>query len=284
MKNILAVAAVAVLLCAVSVAQSTNSPSTDPSNPQEPQTQPAVPAQSQPQTATPSAEQTTQNPASTPSQAQPAAGTKIAPGSVIPVQLTKTVDAKKAKQGDEVVAKVTQDLKTNAGELLVPKDSKVMGHVTQAQARNKEQKESELAIAFDRAETKNGDMQLPMSIQAIIAPPESNPGNSGGYEQSPSSSGNSSPSATGGGGRSPMSGSTQPPAQPSTMPTSGGSEGQSANGARPPITGNTQGVIGMPNLKLEASAQPSAQGSVVSSEKGNVKLESGTLLLLRVNQ
>ena len=84
-------------------------------------------------------------------QAQTAGAPRIAAGSVIPVQLTKTVDAKKAKTGDEVVAKVTQDMKTQSGDVLVPKDTTVIGHVTEAQARNKEQKESQLAIAFDRA-------------------------------------------------------------------------------------------------------------------------------------
>ena len=49
---------------------------------------------------------------------------RIAPGSVIPVELTKTIDAKKAKSGDPVEAKVTQDLKTNSGDVLVPKDTK----------------------------------------------------------------------------------------------------------------------------------------------------------------
>ena len=34
---------------------------------------------------------------------------QIAPGSVIPVQLSKTIDSKKVKPGDEVAAKVTQD-------------------------------------------------------------------------------------------------------------------------------------------------------------------------------
>lgn len=63
---------------------------------------------------------------------------RIAPGTVIPVELTKGVDAKKAKTGDEVDAKVTQDLKAGNGEVVVPKDTKVVGHVTEAQARNKE--------------------------------------------------------------------------------------------------------------------------------------------------
>jgi hypothetical protein len=42
-------------------------------------------------------------------------------------------------------------------------------------------------------------------------------------------------------------------------------------------------VVGIADLKLSAAAN-TAQGSVISSEKNNVKLESGTLMLLRVNQ
>jgi len=119
----------------------------------------ATPAQnspaSQPQTpaAQPAPQAVPQAPqAGTSAQAHPA---RIAPGSVIPVLLTKTIDAKKVKKGDEVVAKVTQE-KTTSGEVLVPKDTKVLGRVTKAQARNKEQKESEVAIAFDSAVTKDG--------------------------------------------------------------------------------------------------------------------------------
>jgi hypothetical protein len=40
--------------------------------------------------------------------------------------------------------------------------------------------------------------------------------------------------------------------------------------------------VGISNLKLTSGSQP-AQGSVLTSEKNNVKLESGTLMLLRVN-
>ena len=100
---------------------------------------------------------------------------------MIPVQLTQTIDAKKAKPGDEVVAKVTMDLKTNSGEVIVPKDTKVVGHVTEAQARSKEQKESQVGIAFDRAVLKDGEVSLPMSIQAVIAPPSNDANSSGSY-------------------------------------------------------------------------------------------------------
>ena len=166
------------LLCAVSIAQTDPSSSpngagqnsaTQPQNSQTSPSQPQAPPTMQPGTVPPTEPQTSRPQATAP-QTPPPGALKIAPGSVIPVQLTKTIDAKKAKQGDEVVAKVTIDMKTDGGQILVPKDTTVVGHVTEAQARNKEQKESQVGISFDKAKMKSGDMPLPMSIQAIIAP------------------------------------------------------------------------------------------------------------------
>jgi len=209
---------------------------------------------------------------------------RIAAGSVIPAQLTKTVDAKKAKAGDPVEAKVTEDLKATNGQLVVPKDTKILGHITEAQAHTKEQKESQLAIAFDHAVMKSGaDVTLPMSIQAIIAAPSSSPDNSNAQSEGqpvemPSPGEVSQANANG----RPMGGST--PAQ-ETVPSSAGSDAPNKTGAnaRPQITANTQGVVGISNLSL-STAPAAGQGSLVSSEKSNVKLESGTLLLLRVNR
>lgn len=207
---------------------------------------------------------------------------RVAPGSVIPVQLTRTVDAKKVKTGDQVVATVTMDMKTQTGEILVPKDTKVIGHVTEAQARSKEQKESQLAIAFDQAVLKNEQVSLPMSIQAVIVPQNNNMGAGGPSEPTgPSPAGSSAPSSAGsrgsmGGG----GGSSQPPQQsaPSLPPDNSGAQGGSK---LPPINAQTQGVIGLSNVTLAAGSS-AAQGSVLSSEKSNVKLESGTMLLLKV--
>ncbi len=253
-------------LCSLSGAQNTTPSSTSPS---------AAPTQQAPATQAPSANSATENLAPS--------SPWIAPGSVVPVRLTKSIDAKKAKPGDEVLATVTQDVKTNSGEVIVAKDTKVVGHVTEAQARNKEQKESEVSIAFDHAVTKNGDMKLPMTIQAIIVPSSNTSGNDGGgYGQSGPATGGGTATSPMGNRNGPMEGSPRPPS-PSAIPT-GGTGSQAENNSRPPITGNTHGVIGIPDLKLEETAQKATQGSVVSSEKSNVKLESGTLLLLRVNQ
>ncbi|MGB6251602.1 MAG: hypothetical protein WBF54_21010 [Terriglobales bacterium] len=211
--------------------------------------------------------------------AAPTASTppRLVPGSILPVQLTKSIDAKKAKTGDEVVAKVTQDLRTNAGAIIVPKDTKIIGHITEAQARSKEQKESQLAIVFDHAVLKSGeDMQMPMTIQAIIAPRNSGSSASGSPGMDP---GGSSPSL--GGRPGPMGGGT-PTASVPKAPADASPNASGPTQGQPPITGNTQGVVGIEHLKLAAAAD-AKQGSVVSSEKNNVKLDDGTLLLLRVN-
>jgi len=225
-------------------------------------------------------------------QSQPGAISRLAAGSVIPVSLSKSIDAKKAKTGDEVVATVTQDMKSTDGKLLVAKDTKVMGHVTEAQPRNKDQKESQVSIVFDHAVMKDGgQMQMPMSIQAVIAPLNTNPSNANsggnaGYDQaSPSSSASpgmtpNAPSRSTG-----MGTNSAPPAPTTGVSDNSGapSNGQNASNGRAPVTANTQGVVGISNLNLAAPSGTNP-GSVLSSDKNNVKLESGTIMLLRVNQ
>lgn len=239
------------------------------------------------------AAQQQQSPATNPaaeSNPQAAQPIRIAPGSVIPVQLTKTIDAKKAKNGEEIEAKVTQDMKAANGEIIVPKDTRVTGHITEARARNKEHKESDLGIDFDHAGLKDGRaMALPMSIQAVISPSYLSGGNnnaansSGAEDTTPASSGGGGMPSGSSGGRVPgMSGGNQP-----QMPSTGGGEAPANSGSstpknRPQITGTTQGVLGIPNVKLSAT-ENSDHASVLSSEKSNVKLETGTLMLLRVN-
>jgi|SRR5271166_2730032 len=218
-----------------------------------------------------------------PTAAQPGSGQgsgalRIAPGSVLPVQLTKSIDAKKLKVGETVEARITQDLKAANGQGMVAKDTKVIGHVTEAQARSKEQKESQVGIAFDHIVMKNGaQFALPMSIQAIIGSSNSNSSSGGAEDVGPGAMPGAGGMSTGGaGGRPGMGGGTQPPV---SIPTTG--QPQQNRNTQPRITGETQGVVGISNLELTTTAADSAQGSVVKSEKNNVKLESGTMLLLR---
>jgi hypothetical protein len=274
--------AAAIALCGVSFAQDATQAPTAPATQDQ---------QSPPQVSQPNSEQSPQPAAATAPTTVPiqtAATPKIAPGSVIPVQLTKSIDAKKVKNGDPVEAKVTQDLKSSSGEVVVPKDTKMIGHVTETQVRNKEQKESQVGIAFDHAVMNNGgDMALPMSIQAVIASPNSGANNTGGgvdsTSQPTSPSASAMPGNTGNNNNARPSGmGTGMPSTPNTANTADPDTAQTNAQARQPITGSTQGVVGISNLKLSAAAD-ATRGSVLSSEKNNVKLESGTFMLLRVN-
>ena len=285
-------ASLAASLIVVSAAAQDNAPpgSQAPTSP----TQAATPAspqagQQMPEKQTPPSQSSpgasTQSQAASPGAAATQAGSpaRIAPGSVIPVELAKTVDAKKAKAGDEVVAKVTQDLKNNSGQIIIAKDTKVMGHVTEAQARNKDQKESQLGISFDKAVPKTGsEIAMPMSIQAIIGQRQNDQNSGGGGYGSSTPSASAGNATTGAGARPGMSGSS--PANQSAS-TDGGapSDAQPRNNTRPAITGETKGVIGISGLTLADGSANASQGSVMTSEKNNVKLESGTMMLLRVN-
>jgi hypothetical protein len=263
-----------VVLCGISLAQSAAPGQTNGATPPDPTppaaTEPA-PAPSESANATP----------------------RLAPGSVIPVRLTKTIDAKKAKSGDEVDARVTQDMKTTSGQVLVPKDTVVVGHITEAQPRSKEQQESQVGIAFDHAVMKSGgDLSVPMSIQAVIGTPPLNPSNAGNGDNTGGGAPPPSAMPSGGGAtpgntsdRSPGMGAGPPSGAPNSPTTTGqwpSAASSSSTSANPPITASTQGVVGISNLKLSATAN-SPQGSVVSSDKSNVKLANGTFMLLRVN-
>src|SRR6185437_13282251 len=61
---------------------------------------------------------------------------KVAPGALIPAELVKSLDSKKVKEGDPVNAKVSMDL-LSGGKIAIPRESKLVGHVTEAKARGK---------------------------------------------------------------------------------------------------------------------------------------------------
>ena len=230
--------------------------------------------------------------AAAPGQTAPQAAPALAPGTVLGAELSKGIDAKKAKVGQEVVAKAVADLRDNNGKLVIPRGAKLVGHITQAQAASKEQPQSSLGIIFDKMEAKHGEeIGLHAGIQALEKPQPSpmvqqqeaeGPGGPGGGGGTPM--GGSQP-GMGGGGRNTggMGGSSMPQQrQGGDMGGNmGGPMGQQGGGGAPALNANSHGVIGIPNLTLSPQASPT-KGSVLSSSRGNVKLDSGTMLVLRV--
>src|SRR5438270_6759691 len=94
----------------------------------------------------------------------------LSSGTILEAELTKSIDAKKAKQGDEVAARLTQDVKSS-GRVVLHKGTKLVGHVTEAQAKSKESGESRLGIAFDKAVLKGGEEMAFTGVNQALAPP-----------------------------------------------------------------------------------------------------------------
>lgn len=212
-------------------------------------------------------------PASEPNSPQPGTeAVKIAPGTVIPAELAKSLDSKKVKEGDPVTAKIAVDM-LSGGTVIVPRDSKIAGHVTEAKSRGKGESESTLGISFDRLILKNGE-EIPLHavVQAVGAPITAR-----GPSMSEDNNPRSSPASNAGGyGSRPGMGGTR---QPSNAGGTKNPEDQPANIAgTQPLPVNATGVVGISGLTLRTVSSTS---SILASEKKNVKLDSGTQLLLR---
>ena len=203
----------------------------------------------------------------------------FAAGTIIGVELSKSVDAKKLKPDDPIEARTSVNMLSN-GKIVMPRNTKVLGHVTSAKPHSKDSPDSMVGIAFDRLVMKDGhELPFRASVQAIGAP--LNTFNSADAPVSPVSgmsgpaggSSGGSPGSMGGSQRSGGGGSSPAPTYPGgeLAPT----VHTSSTGA---LDASSQGVIGLKDLTL--SATPEA--SVVSSSSKNVHLDSGTQLILKV--
>jgi hypothetical protein len=217
-----------------------------------------------------------QTPAASSTTEQAEAGTAALPsGTAVNAELNSSMDSKKAKVGDKVEAHTTEDIKY-AGKIIVPKGAKLEGHVTEATARSKGDSGSTLAIQFDRAFPKKGEeIPLNVSIMAVAAPANDFSGGLPGAGSNPVA-GAGAPTASG----SPMGTSHTPTASPGTPNYPAGSP-MGANGSGP-LRADSRGVYGLKDLKLMAASGSGGETTVITSTGKNVRLDSGTRLLLIV--
>jgi hypothetical protein len=224
--------------------------------------------------------------------AQAAATSQLESGSSIHATLEKPVDARKNKPGDQVVAKTSEDVKSE-GKVVIPRGSKIVGHVTEVKAREKGQAESAVGVVFDHAVLKDGS-QIPLSlaVQAV----GSGAATAQGEDDSLMSSGNtaSMSSVNGAGSSMTRTGGGLVGGVRSTtgglVNTAGSVGGATVNtatgagaGASSSLNSNSQGVVGLRGLNL-ASSTASSNSGTFTSKNSNVHLDSGTQMILRVQK
>jgi hypothetical protein len=93
--------------------------------------------------------------------------TEVPPGTAIPVRFVRSLDAKRARSGDRVIAKTLQIVLLPGGQRL-PKGTLLVGHVVDTQPYHfdpepySHQKASSISIHFDQI--VNGDLTLPVNL------------------------------------------------------------------------------------------------------------------------
>jgi len=187
------------------------------------------------------------------------AGPRVIGHGAFPVKVTKALDSSKLKDGDVIELETAGSFKLPNGTL-VPKGSKMIGHIVSAKARSKGDPESQLTIAFDKL-TVGGGEQLPVkgTVQAVYPPAEE--------PQGP----NMSTAGTSQGGS--MAGVS--PGGIGITNSKSGSDTQSSSTPQRVIDPKATGVQGIHDLQLE--------NGVLTSKGKNVKLGGGVRMIVHVD-
>jgi len=212
-------------------------------------------------------------------------------GTDVVAELSKTVNVKKVKLGDPVKAQVMQDVLSH-GSIVIRRGTKLVGHVTEVKVRSGDDQESRLGVVFDKALLKHGEeIDFNAAIRALapavrigavdrpdaMLPPMVAPMQSSG------------PQPMGGGGATTRGASTSsvssagPVSENAATRTevysaAAGYGGVSADTGL--ISAGSRGVFGMPALHINLDAK--VAGSIISSTSRNVKLDSGTQMVIQV--
>ena len=214
-------------------------------------------------------------------------------GADLVAELNKAVNSKKARLGDPVKATLTQDVISH-GKIVIRRGSKLLGHVTAVNARSKEDAESRLSMVFDKALLKGGEELDFTALVKALAPPVRYGAVDKPDMMAPPMLGGISPQQ----GPQPMSGglagTTSLSRSGGTTSTASTTQNQAARAAaysnsvfNPPTTegavmgGGSRGVFGMPGVKLGPAAR-GQNGTVISSTNHDVKLDTGTQLVIQV--
>ena len=222
-------------------------------------------------------------------------------GTAMNAELSQSLDTKKCKPGDVITAKTTAATKSG-GEVVIPRGTKLVGHVTESKARAKGESDSELGIMFDKAVLKDGrEIALSnVTVQALAAQQTAAGSTLAQNDLSAGGGANAGGRASSGGGgamggaRSATGGAvgTVTDTVSNARGAAGGAVNSAANvagtskgavgglDAAGQLTSNSRGVFGLEGLNLNSAAASNAQGSVITSAGKNVHLDSGTQVLL----
>lgn len=209
--------------------------------------------------------------------------TPVEPGppvSTLIAVLTSSLESRSAAAGQEFTLRTISDVVVD-GHLVIPKGSRVVGHVTEAVTKGKDRPQSEVLLVIEKAVRSDGsEVPLQGIIAAVAAPPDKSLSDDPTYGMLHSSEPTQRGVSAGGTGSSsgalPAASKANSGASVAAASLKGGMDQRSV------LDVNSQGAIGYENLSLAWRLEAPPPITVISSNGKNVKLQSGTEMLLRM--
>jgi hypothetical protein len=207
-------------------------------------------------------------------------------GTRLTAQLQQTLDARKLREGDQVVLKTTEAIKSN-GRTVVGKGARLIGRVTRVQQKSRTGGESSISLLFDRLE--NGSLSLPINATitsityALVhtrAGSDDDTLSSDTTARSNTSARSSNQQSSGGllGGATGTVGGVL-----DTTTQTAGSVVNGTTGAVGNTAGGVTSTVG--GIRITQSTNASAEaGSTLSLRGDNLRLEKGTSFRLVLNE
>ncbi len=204
----------------------------------------------------------------------------IQAGAKIAAELESTVDTRAAKAGDQVVARVTKDVKQN-GHKMIRKGDRLIGRINSVQANASGSAGSRLQVTFDRLMQGESTLQLNTVLSSVLSAPARNAEPAPEPISAPSAPPAHSPAGSGGGLLGGVSSTVG--AVGSTVGAVGGAVDATARSG----VGATGSVLATPvsALRVEPQAQGEHQtsaASLLSTKQDYIRLDAGTRLQFQV--
>ena len=201
------------------------------------------------------------------------------PVSTLIAKLTGSLESRNATVGEEFTLQTLNDVVVE-GQLVIPKGSKLLGHVSEAMTKGKTQPQSQLSLVIDKAVRQDG-VEVPLQgiIAALAAPQDSSLSDDPTYgmlhSNEPAQRGVSA-------GAIGSSSSTLPAASKASSTAAVATASLEGVNERTVLDENSQGCIGCEDLSLTWQLMAPPPTTVITSKGKNVKLRTGTQILLRM--
>ncbi len=193
--------------------------------------------------------------------------------------LTKSVDCKGATTGLEITLRTITDVVVD-GDVVIPRDSRLSGHVAGVATKGKEQSQSRLALVIDKAINGSGrEIPLQAIIAAIAAPQDTSLTSDPTYGMMHSNEPKMVGANTAG---TASTGSLPPSSRAASNAAVATAELKGVRDDSLLLNENSQGAIGYDGLTITWQFTLPPPVTVFSTKSNNLKLTAGTQMLLRM--